>query len=94
MCPDKEKTAISADLRIWVVIGKDHVGDVSAGGRIVSTNGLEGHSDFQLHRTDFNGIHRVDSMKRCDHYFPIIELLKDAKEERGWRQVIHRGRKA
>jgi hypothetical protein len=41
----------------------------------------------------FDSVPWVVTMKKNDHYFPTMELIKDPKEECGWRRVTYEGGK-
>ena len=37
----------------------------------------------------FDSIPSICTLKKNDHYFPMVEWFKDPKEVCGWRRVIH-----
>lgn len=41
----------------------------------------------------FDSVPWVVTMKKNDHYFPTVELIKDPSEECGWRRVTYEGGK-
>ncbi len=49
--------------------------------------------DFRMRAMTFDSVPWVVTMKKNDHYFPTMELIKDASEECGWRRVTYEGGK-
>ncbi|KAF1985448.1 Pro-apoptotic serine protease NMA111 [Aulographum hederae CBS 113979] len=43
---------------------------------------------FRLKAMSFDDMPWVATLKKCEHYFPTIEFVKDAREELGWRKVV------
>lgn len=41
----------------------------------------------------FDSVPWVVTMKKNEHYFPTMELIKDPNEETGWRRVTYEGGK-
>lgn len=37
----------------------------------------------------FDNVPWVITMKKNDHYFPMVELIRDASESSGWRKVSY-----
>lgn len=50
--------------------------------------------DFRLKAVTFDDVPWVITMKKNDHYFPTVELIKDAEEESGWRRISYEQGKA
>ncbi|KAH6619148.1 trypsin-like cysteine/serine peptidase domain-containing protein [Chaetomium sp. MPI-SDFR-AT-0129] len=48
---------------------------------------------FRLRAMTFDSVPWVVTMKKNDHYFPTVELIKDPSEECGWRRVTYEGGK-
>jgi hypothetical protein len=48
---------------------------------------------FRLKVMTFDNVPWVATMKKCEHYFPTIEFVKDATEELGWKKVVHEAEK-
>ncbi|KAH6632767.1 trypsin-like cysteine/serine peptidase domain-containing protein [Chaetomium tenue] len=48
---------------------------------------------FRLRAMSFDSVPWVVTMKKNDHYFPTMELIKDPKEECGWRRITYEGGK-
>jgi pro-apoptotic serine protease NMA111 len=42
----------------------------------------------------FDSVPWVVTMKKNEHYFPTVELIKDPNEECGWRRVTYEGGKS
>lgn len=41
----------------------------------------------------FDSVPWVVTMKKNEHYFPTVELIKDASDPCGWRRVVYEGGK-
>lgn len=39
----------------------------------------------------FDSVPWVVTMKKNEHYFPTMEVVKDSAEECGWRRVTYKG---
>lgn len=50
-------------------------------------------ADFRLKAVTFDCVPWVITMKKNDHYFPMMEWIKDDKEECGWKRVAYEGDK-
>ncbi|KAK4240378.1 trypsin-like cysteine/serine peptidase domain-containing protein [Achaetomium macrosporum] len=48
---------------------------------------------FRLRAMTFDSVPWVVTMKKNEHYFPTVELIKDPNEECGWRRVTYEGGK-
>ncbi|KAK4125449.1 trypsin-like serine protease [Parathielavia appendiculata] len=48
---------------------------------------------FRLRAVTFDNVPWVVTMKKNEHYFPTMELIKDPSEECGWRRVTYEGGK-
>ncbi|KAK3901021.1 trypsin-like cysteine/serine peptidase domain-containing protein [Staphylotrichum tortipilum] len=48
---------------------------------------------FRLRAMTFDSVPWVVTMKKNDHYFPTMELIKDPTEECGWRRITYEGGK-
>ncbi|KAK3307619.1 trypsin-like cysteine/serine peptidase domain-containing protein [Chaetomium strumarium] len=48
---------------------------------------------FRLRAMTFDSMPWVVTMKKNEHYFPTMELIKDPSEECGWRRVTYEGGK-
>ncbi|KAK4124384.1 hypothetical protein N657DRAFT_671375 [Parathielavia appendiculata] len=48
---------------------------------------------FRLHAVTLDNVLWVVAMKKNEHYFPNMELIKDPSEECGWRRVTYEGGK-
>ncbi|KAF2671007.1 trypsin-like serine protease [Microthyrium microscopicum] len=48
---------------------------------------------FRLKVMTFDNVPWVATMKKCEHYFPTIEFVKDSAERTGWRKVVHEAEK-
>ncbi|KAL1843332.1 hypothetical protein VTJ49DRAFT_2149 [Mycothermus thermophilus] len=46
---------------------------------------------FRLRAMTFDSVPWVVTMKKNEHYFPTMELIKDATEPCGWRRVTYEG---
>ncbi|KAL2137230.1 hypothetical protein VTI74DRAFT_6441 [Chaetomium olivicolor] len=44
---------------------------------------------FRMRAMTFDSVPWVVTMKKNDHYFPTVELIKDPSEECGWRRVTY-----
>ncbi|KAK4229924.1 trypsin-like cysteine/serine peptidase domain-containing protein [Podospora fimiseda] len=44
---------------------------------------------FRMRATTFDSVPWVVTMKKNEHYFPTMELIKDPSEECGWRRVTY-----
>jgi pro-apoptotic serine protease NMA111 len=44
---------------------------------------------FRLKVMTFDNVPWVATMKKCEHYFPTLEFVKDPAEAIGWRRVVH-----
>ncbi|KAF2760032.1 nuclear serine protease HtrA2/Nma111, partial [Pseudovirgaria hyperparasitica] len=44
---------------------------------------------FRLKVVTFDNVPWVATMKKNEHYFPTVELVKDTTEELGWKKVMH-----
>lgn len=51
-------------------------------------------TDFRLKAVTFDDVPWVITMKKNDHYFPTMELIKDPKEATGWRMITYEQGKA
>ncbi|KAK0627769.1 serine protease-like protein [Immersiella caudata] len=49
---------------------------------------------FRLRAMTFDSVPWVVTMKKNEHYFPTVELIKDPNEECGWRRVTYEGGKS
>ena len=49
---------------------------------------------FRLKAMTFDNMPFVVTMKKCEHYFPTVEFVKDASVREGWRRVKYEGTKA
>ncbi|KAL2148577.1 hypothetical protein VTH82DRAFT_2131 [Thermothelomyces myriococcoides] len=48
---------------------------------------------FRLRAMTFDSVPWVVTMKKNDHYFPTMELIKDPSDECGWRRITYEGGK-
>jgi hypothetical protein len=49
---------------------------------------------FRLKVMTFDNVPWVATMKKCEHYFPTMEFVKDkAEKTTGWRKVLHEAEK-
>ncbi|KAK3067919.1 hypothetical protein LTS18_000888, partial [Coniosporium uncinatum] len=48
---------------------------------------------FRLKVMSFDNVPWVATMKKNEHYFPTMEFVKDAREELGWRKILHEAEK-
>jgi hypothetical protein len=48
---------------------------------------------FRLKVMTFDNVPWVATMKKCEHYFPTIEFIKDSTETIGWRRIVHEAEK-
>ncbi|KAK4180884.1 putative protease [Triangularia setosa] len=46
---------------------------------------------FRMRAVTFDSVPWMVTMKKNEHYFPTVELIKDPKEETGWRRVTYEG---
>jgi pro-apoptotic serine protease NMA111 len=46
-------------------------------------------ADFRLKTVTFDNVPWVITMKKNEHYFPMMEWIKDPAAESGWRQVTY-----
>lgn len=55
------------------------------------TSKIPDNTYFRLKVMTFDNVPWVATMKKCDHYFPTIEFVKDDEDESGlgWRKVVH-----
>lgn len=37
----------------------------------------------------FDNVPWVATMKKNEHYFPTMEIVKDKDEELGWKKIVH-----
>ena len=44
---------------------------------------------FRLDMMTFDDLPCVMTMKKCEHYFPTTEFVKDEAELLGWREIVH-----
>lgn len=44
---------------------------------------------FRLKVMTFDNVPWVATMKKNEHYFPTVELIKDASKSIGWRRIVH-----
>lgn len=49
--------------------------------------------DFRLRAMTFDSVPWVVTMKKNEHYFPTMEVVRDPSEECGWRRVTYEGGK-
>lgn len=42
----------------------------------------------------FDDVPLVITMKKCEHYFPTVEMIKDPSEPTGWRRITYENNKA
>lgn len=50
-------------------------------------------ADFRLRAMTFDSVPWVVTMKKNEHYFPTMELIKDPSEPCGWRRITYEGGK-
>ena len=48
-------------------------------------------TDFRLKAITFDCVPWVITMKKNDHYFPMMEWVKDNEEECGWKRITYEG---
>jgi len=48
---------------------------------------------FRLKVMTFDNVPWVATMKKCEHYFPTVEYIKDPTERIGWKKVVHEAEK-
>ncbi|KAF2102279.1 trypsin-like serine protease [Rhizodiscina lignyota] len=53
------------------------------------THKIPDNTYFRLKVMTFDNVPWVATMKKNEHYFPTLELLKDASEPLGWKKIIH-----
>ncbi|KAK4674847.1 hypothetical protein QC763_124240 [Podospora pseudopauciseta] len=46
---------------------------------------------FRMRAVTFDSVPWMVTMKKNEHYFPTVELIKDPEEETGWRRVTYEG---
>lgn len=44
---------------------------------------------FRMRVMTFDNVPWVATMKKCEHYFPTFEFVKDPSEELGWKKIMH-----
>lgn len=44
---------------------------------------------FRLKVMTFDNVPWVATMKKNEHYFPTVEVVKDAAEDLGWKRIVH-----
>ncbi|KAK7418369.1 hypothetical protein QQX98_003989 [Neonectria punicea] len=60
---------------------------------IAATREIPDNTYFRLKAVTFDCVPWVITMKKNEHYFPTMELIKDDKEACGWRRVSYEGKK-
>ncbi|KAI9666208.1 MAG: hypothetical protein M1821_004143 [Bathelium mastoideum] len=55
------------------------------------TNKIPDNTYFRLKVVTFDNVKWVVMMKKCEHYFPTVEWIKDERERCHWRRVMHEG---
>ena len=53
------------------------------------TRKIPDNTYFRLKVMTFDNVPWVATMKKCEHYFPTVEFLKDPQEREGWRRVTY-----
>lgn len=58
---------------------------------LAETSKIPDNTYFRLKVMTFDNVPWVATMKKCEHYFPTVEFIKDPAEETGlgWRKVVH-----
>ncbi|KAI9703958.1 MAG: hypothetical protein M1820_005740 [Bogoriella megaspora] len=57
------------------------------------TNKIPDNTYFRLKVVTFDDVKWVVTMKKCEHYFPTVEFIKDEQERCHWRKVTYEGGK-
>ncbi|KAK4574038.1 hypothetical protein LTR86_001799 [Recurvomyces mirabilis] len=57
-------------------------------------NKIEDNTYFRLKVMTFDNVPWVATMKKCEHYFPTVEFVKDSGVREGWRRVMYEGGEA
>lgn len=52
-------------------------------------NRIPDNTYFRLRVVTFDNVPWVATMKKCDHYFPTMEFVKDGSAREGWRRVTY-----
>ncbi|KAK5116920.1 hypothetical protein LTR62_006641 [Meristemomyces frigidus] len=52
-------------------------------------NKIPDNTYFRLKVMTFDNVPWVATMKKCEHYFPTVEFVKDAGQREGWRRVMY-----
>ena len=53
------------------------------------TNKIPDNTYFRLKAITFDSVKWVVTMKKCEHYFPTVEFIKDESERCHWRRVTY-----
>ena len=57
---------------------------------LATATSIPDNTYFRLRMMTFENIPWVITMKKNEHYFPTVELVKDASDEDcGWRRIVH-----
>jgi hypothetical protein len=56
---------------------------------LVEVKKVPDNTYFRLKVMTFDNVPWVATMKKCEHYFPTIEFIKDSNEKLGWKKVVH-----
>jgi hypothetical protein len=57
---------------------------------LVEVKKVPDNTYFRLKVMTFDNVPWVATMKKCEHYFPTVEFVKDASEATtGWRKIVH-----
>ncbi|KAF2722282.1 Peptidase, trypsin-like protein [Polychaeton citri CBS 116435] len=57
------------------------------------TNKIPDNTYFRLKVMTFDNVPWVATMKKCEHYFPTVEFVKDPAAHEGWRRLTYEGGK-
>ena len=60
---------------------------------IAETSKIPDNAYFRLKVMTFDNVPWVATMKKCEHYFPTVEFLKDSSMREGWRRIMYEGGK-
>lgn len=60
---------------------------------LVEVKKVQDNTYFRLKVMTFDNVPWVATMKKCEHYFPTIEFIKDGTSELGWKKVVHEAEK-
>jgi pro-apoptotic serine protease NMA111 len=58
---------------------------------LAETNRIPDNTYFRLKVVTFDNVKWVVTMKKCEHYFPTVEFIKDESERCHWRRVTYEG---